>query len=250
MPVMQNHPTGAPETGEAPALRPSVHHRVGARLRNYFITGVLVTAPLGLTVYFAWAFVHWMDQTVMPLVPIKYHPETYLPFSIPGLGLLIAILVLISIGLLTASLLGRTFLHFSERILHRTPIVRGIYSALKQLFETVLSNQSEAFRQVILIEYPRRGIWTIGFLTGPTVGEVQRKTNESVVNVFIPTTPNPTSGFLLFVPEKDVQPLDMSVEEGLKLVISGGIVTPQERGTTETPQPDRAYPTAASRSKR
>ncbi len=238
--------SGVPEPADAPAPKPAVHHRIGARLRNYLITGVLVTAPLGLTVYFAWGVIHWMDETVMPLVPMNYHPETYLPFSIPGLGLLIAIVVLILVGLLTASLLGRTFLHLSERILHRTPIVRGIYGALKQLFETVLSNQSEAFRQVVLLEYPRRGIWTVGFLTGPTVAEIQRRTEGGkVVNVFVPTTPNPTSGFLLFVPEADVIALDMSVEEGLKLVISGGIVTPQEgKGRTArgagTSQPERA----------
>lgn len=232
---MQDSPSAPPEPAEAPAPKPSVRHRIGARLRNYLITGILVTAPLGLTVYFAWSIIHWMDETVMPLVPIEYHPETYLPFTIPGLGLVIALLVLMSIGLLTASLIGRSFLHISERILHRTPIVRGIYAALKQLFETVLSNQSEAFRQVVLIEYPRRGLWTIGFLTGRTVDEIQNRTGEKVVNIFVPTTPNPTSGFLLFVPETDVLVLDLSVEEGLKLVISGGIVTPSERGVANRP---------------
>ncbi len=226
---MHDKPTGAPETGQNPPPKPTVRHRIGARLRTYLLAGVLVTAPLGLTIYFAWAFIDWMDQKVMPLVPMKYHPETYLPFTIPGLGLIIALLVLITIGLLTASLLGRTFLNLSERILHRMPVVRSIYSTLKQVFETLLSHQSDAFRQVVMIEYPRRGLWALGFLTGPTVGEVQNMTKERVLNVFLPTTPNPTSGFLLFVPEEDVVVMQMSVEEGIKMVMSGGIVTPPDR---------------------
>lgn len=207
--------------------------RLFHRLRNYLIAGILVTAPIGLTVWFSWAFVAWIDDRVMPLVPSQYHPETYLPFSIPGLGLIIVLTGLILIGALTANLLGRSFLRMSERLLERMPIIRGVHATIKQVFETVLSHQSDAFRQVVMVEYPRRGIWALGFLTGETLGEVQNLTKERVLNIFLPTTPNPTSGFLLFVPQEDVLILDMTVEEGIKMVMSGGIVTPADRRPPE-----------------
>ena len=130
------------------------------------------------------------------------------------------------IGALTAGFLGRWVIHTGERVLNRMPVIRSIYSAVKQIFETVLAQQSNAFREAVLVEYPRRGIWAIGFITGTTKGEVQNLTEETTVNIFLPTTPNPTSGFLLFIPREDVIPLDMSVEEAVKMVISGGIVTP------------------------
>jgi uncharacterized membrane protein len=216
----------------------SVSHRLGVRLRTYLLAGVLVTAPIGLTIYLSWVFIHWIDEVVMPLIPLRYHPETYLPFTIPGQGLIVVALGLILIGALTANLLGRTLLRISERVLERMPIIRGVHATLKQVFETVLSHQSDAFRQVVMIEYPRRGIWALGFLTGPTSGEVQNLTRERVLNIFLPTTPNPTSGFLLFVPEDDVLVLDMKVEEGIKMVMSGGIVTPPDR----RPLDERATP--------
>lgn len=215
--------------GGSRAAHPSLSGRILHRLRNYLIAGILVTAPIGLTIWLSWAFVTWIDDRVMPLVPAVYHPETYLPFTIPGLGLVIVLIGLILIGAFTANLLGRSFLRLSERLLDRMPVIRGIHATIKQVFETVLSHQSDAFRQVVLVEYPRRGIWAIGFLTGETVGEVQNLTKERVLNIFLPTTPNPTSGFLLFVPQEDVIALDMTVEEGIKMVMSGGIVTPIDR---------------------
>lgn len=224
-------------TGSVP--EPTFRARILLRMRNYLIAGVLVTAPIGLTVWFSWLFVTWIDDRVMPLVPSVYNPETYLPFTLPGLGLFIVLIGLIMIGALTANLLGRTFLRTSERVLDRMPIIRGIHATIKQVFETVLSHQSDAFRQVVLVEYPRRGIWAIGFLTGETLGEVQNLTAEKVLNIFLPTTPNPTSGFLLFVPEEDVVVLDMTVEEGIKMVMSGGIVTPVDKrplGVRNTPR--------------
>ena len=166
----------------------------------------------------------------------KYNPETYLPFSLPGLGLLILFIALTLIGALTAGLIGRWVVRTGERILNRMPVVRSVYSAIKQIFETILAQQSNAFREAVLIEYPRRGIWAIGFITGTTKGEVQNLTLEETVNIFLPTTPNPTSGFLLFVPREEVVPLDMSVEEAVKMVISGGIVTPPDRRTKEKQQ--------------
>lgn len=204
-----------------------------ARLRTYFFAGVLVTAPIGITLYLVWLFVDFVDSQVEPLIPTRYNPETYLPFSIPGLGLLVSVVVLVMIGAFTAGLLGRWVLGFFDRLMARMPVARNLHSALKQILETVLAQKSNAFRQVVLVEYPRRGIWAIGFITGDTVGEVQNLTADEMVNVFLPTTPNPTSGFLLFLPRGELYKLNMSVEEGIKMVVSGGIVTPPDRRPPE-----------------
>ncbi|MEE8272124.1 MAG: DUF502 domain-containing protein [Alphaproteobacteria bacterium] len=207
--------------------------RVGARLRAYFLAGVLVTAPISITLYLAYLFISVIDDWVTALLPPRFNPETYLPFSVPGIGLLVMLVALTVIGALTAGFLGRLFLRVSERILARIPAVRSIYSAVKQILETVLAQQSSAFREVVLIEYPRRGIWVIGFITGATEGEVQNLTEDTLINIFVPTTPNPTSGFLLFLPKRDVVTLDMTVEEGIKMVVSAGIVTPPDRREPE-----------------
>jgi uncharacterized membrane protein len=196
------------------------------RLRNYFFAGVLVTAPIGITIWIGWGLVSWIDDQVVPFIPAQWNPETYLPFSVPGLGVLVAILVLVMIGFLTAGLVGRNLVGLGERLLDRMPVIRGVYGAIKQVVETVLKEQSEAFRQVILIQYPRKQSWAIGFVTGEPSGHIQSGTPKDVVNVFLPTTPNPTSGFLLFVPRDEIQELRMTVEEGIKMVVSGGIVTP------------------------
>jgi uncharacterized membrane protein len=198
-----------------------------ARMRGYLIAGVLIIAPITITAWLTITIVNFVDNRVEKLIPAHYNPETYLPFSLPGLGFLIAIVFLILVGMLTANFMGRFFLKIGERILDRLPVVRSLYGATKQIFETVFANQSEAFREVVMVEYPRKGTWVIGFLTGRTKGEVQEKTSSDTVNIFVPTTPNPTSGFLLFVPEKDVTKMNMSVEEGIKLVVSAGIITPE-----------------------
>lgn len=202
-------------------------------LRGYFLAGVLITAPIGITFYLAWLFINWVDNQITPMIPATYNPETYLPFSIPGLGLLVVGVVLTLIGALTAGMLGRLWVRLSEQMLARMPVIRGVYGAIKQIFETVLAQKSEAFRQVVLFEYPRRGSWAIGFITGKTEGEVQHLTSEDVVNVFLPTTPNPTSGYLLFIPRRELVVLSMTVEEGIKMVVSGGIVTPPDRRPAE-----------------
>jgi uncharacterized membrane protein len=202
---------------------------LSARLRAYFLAGVIVTAPIGITVLLIWQFITFLDSQVGSLIPDRYNPESYLPFSVPGLGLLITIAFLTLVGFLAAGLAGRTLVRIGERLLSRMPVVRSVYSTLKQIFETVLAQSSRSFREVVLIEYPRRGIGAIGFVTGPTRGEVQVRSEEELVNVFLPTTPNPTSGFLLFVPKRDLVHLDMTIEEGIKLVISGGIVAPQSQ---------------------
>lgn len=209
----------------------------GARLRAYFLAGVVITAPISITFYLAWMFVAFVDSRVTPLIPAAYNPTTYLPFALPGLGLVIVLVVLTLIGALTAGFVGRMVMRFYDRVLGRMPVLRSIYSATKQIIETVVAHQSTAFREAVLVEYPRRGIWCIGFLTGVTRGEVQKLTEQEVLNVFLPTTPNPTSGFLLFVPRGDLVILDMTVEEALKMVISGGIVTP--------PLPEEVEPTPA-----
>ena len=224
-----------PSTSAMPAperVRQPFHLGLLARLRAYFLAGVLVTAPIAITFYIVWLIVSFVDERVGKLIPARYNPESYLPFGIPGLGLAIAIAALMVIGAMTAGYVGRIVVRVNDAMLARMPVVRSIYGATKQIFETVLAHKSTAFRQVCLVEYPRRGIWSIGFITGTTVGEVQDRTSEEVVNVFLPTTPNPTSGFLLFVPRRDILMLEMSIEDGIKMVISGGIVTPPDRRAT------------------
>lgn len=200
------------------------------RLRNYFLAGLLVAAPIGITFWLAWQFISFVDNTVRPYIPVKWNPESYLPFAIPGLGLLVVLIALTMVGSVTTGYLGRLITKISEGAISQLPIVRSVYSWTRQVFETVLSQKSNAFREVVLVEYPNRGTWAVGFITGRTEGEVQELTSETVVNVFVPATPNPTTGFLLFIPERDVHHLDLTVEEGIKLVISSGIVTPPDNG--------------------
>tara|TARA_Y100001960_G_C14776419_1_gene883465 strand:+ start:1403 stop:2065 length:663 start_codon:yes stop_codon:yes gene_type:complete len=204
------------------------------KIRSYFLTGIIVTAPVGLTFYVAILFIGFIDSKVKSIIPSKYHYDNLLPFDIPGIGLVIVFLLLTFIGFLTAGLIGRYIIKLGERIISRLPIIRSIYGALKQIFENVLNSSSKSFREVVLIEYPRKGIWAIGFITGNTKGEVKSLSNKEMVNVFLPTTPNPTSGFLLFLPKKDVKILNMSIEEGIKMVISGGIVTPNFKSNTKS----------------
>ena len=209
--------------------------RLLARLRGYFLAGVLVTAPVAITLASAWWFVGFVDSKVVPLIPERYNPDVYLKdivgfeIGLPGLGVVVLLVLITLIGALTAGFVGRYVVHLGERVLARMPVIRNVYSAIKQIFETVLKQQSTAFRQAVLLEYPRRGIWAVGFITGNTEGEVQTLTKDDMVNVFLPTTPNPTSGFLLFVPKKELVNLSMSVEEAIKMVISAGIVTPPYR---------------------
>ena len=225
--------------GSAPHLIKPVKMGFFYRLRNYFLTGIIITAPLGITIFIAWKFIGLIDSWVTPLIPSSYNPETYLPFDLPGLGLLFSIIVLTLIGALTASFAGRILVRFGERLVARMPVIRAVYGALKQIFETVLAQSSKSFREVVLVEYPSRGVWAVAFVTGHTEGEIQNLTEDDLVNVFLPTTPNPTSGFLLFVPRHSLVTLNLTVEEGIKLVISGGIVTPPDprpRALQDVPQ--------------
>ena len=209
------------------------YSKIFVNLRNNFFKGILISVPIFITLYVAWILIKFFDNKVTPvlgpLIPKHLNPSNYLPFEIPGIGLLTVFIFFAIIGFLTTGLFGRIFSSLVERILSKIPVLRNIYSGLKQLFETILSKRSNSFREVILLEYPRKGIWAMGFLTGDTEGEVQRLTKNSMINIFLPTTPNPTSGFLLFVPAKDVLRLSMSVEEAIKMIISAGILTPSER---------------------
>ncbi len=203
--------------------------KLGAKIRAYFFTGILVTAPVSITFYMAYKIILWIDAVVGRLLPPQL--KTYyndLPFTIPGLGVVVLIVSMIVIGMFAAGFVGRFFIRLGDWIVKKMPVISTVYSLLKQVFETFLSNKNQAFSQVVLLEYPRKGIWILGFVSTETGGEVKKIMNKEMLNVFIPTTPNPTSGFLIFVPKEDVVFLQMTVEEGLKFVISGGIVAPQE----------------------
>lgn len=211
-----------------------------ARLRRYFLTGIVVAAPVLLTAYIAWGTITWIDGLVTPLIPRQYLPDAYLPFTIPGVGLVVMLIAFTLVGWIAAGLAGRTLVRLGEAIVGRMPVIRGVYSALKQVFETLFTQSSQSFRQVVLIEFPRRGAWSLGFVTGTTAGEVGRRlgstSDAELINVFIPTTPNPTSGFLMFVPRSELHFLDMSVEDGLKMLVSVGLVTPLD--TAHLPVPE------------
>lgn len=201
-----------------------------SRLKGYFFTGIIVTAPLAITLYLAYIIITFIDDTVKGFVPKdRVAEDAQILLSIPGLGVIAVVLFLILVGFFTANFLGRLVIRISEYVLHRTPIIKTVYGGTKQIMETVMTSQSQAFREAVLMEYPRKGVWSVGFITGETRGEVQRITEKDTVNVFVPTTPNPTSGYLLFVPKTDIYKLHMSIEEAIKLVVSAGIVIPPDR---------------------
>jgi uncharacterized membrane protein len=218
-----------PESGDTPSIDtppPRRRSRTMARLRAYFLTGIVIAAPLFLTITITWWFVQWIDSLVDPFIPPFYRPDSYLRFSIPGFGLVVALIFITLLGFLTRNYVGSRLVQMGESLLGRMPIIRGLYRGLKQIFETVIISQEKAFRTVGLIEYPRRGTWAVVFIAGETRGELRRHLEDTVA-VYLPTTPNPTSGFLLFVKRSELTILDMSLEDAAKLVISGGLVTPE-----------------------
>lgn len=206
--------------------------KIRAGFRRYFIAGLLVVAPLYLSYYILSILVRFADR-IITFLPKKFHPDTYLPFHIPGLGIIITFLFLIIVGVLATNLFGRKLLHWWERILGRIPLIRTVYTGTKQFIETFFITNRGGFSRVVLIEYPRKGIFSVGFVTGPGRGEIQMLTQRNVLNIFLPTTPNPTSGWYMLVPEEDTIPLKMSVEEAFKLIISGGIVSPENAETMQ-----------------
>ncbi|MEX0502404.1 DUF502 domain-containing protein [Alphaproteobacteria bacterium LSUCC0719] len=215
---------------KAPGQTPVKRTGILARLRSWFLTGLLVTAPVLLTVYITWAAIELIDGQVASILP-GFNQLIFA--NVPGAGLIIGLLLITLIGAIAAGFLGRWIIRLGESILNRMPIVRSIYGASKQILETVISTQSDAFRDAVLVEYPRRGLWVIGFVTGSTRGEVAENIDIEMVNVFIPTTPNPTSGFLLFCPRDEIIYLEMSVEDAVKLVVSGGIVHPSDAAASK-----------------
>ena len=204
-------------------------------IRINVFAGLIVLAPLVITLWLFKALVLTADDHLQSLIPERYHLNALIehfsgisiPYNLHGLGLVVGVLFLVLTGLLVRNIVGKKLLSMGEGVLGTIPGVRSVYHAIKQITETVTSANSKSFRKVVMLEYPRKGIWCLGFVTGATKGEVQKETDKKLINVFLPTTPNPTSGFLLFVPESDLTEMDMSVDEGLKMIISAGIVTPK-----------------------
>lgn len=197
------------------------------KLKTYFFAGLLVVGPIALTFMVVQWIVTGLDSFLADLLPAALHPDRLLGFHVPGLGLIGGVIIILLAGILAANYLGNKLFVYSERLLYRIPLVKIIYTLFRQVADSTLGKQRKGFRQVVLIEYPRRDIWSVGFVTGIPEGEVQQLTSKRVINVFVPTTPNPTSGFYLLVPEEDIIPLAMTVDEAFKLVISGGMVTPK-----------------------
>lgn len=217
-------------THELPPLMPETHpnRKRGpfAALRASFLTGLVVIAPVGVTLWLIWTIIGWIDGWVLPLVPHAWRPEQYIGINLRGFGVLIFLVFTVVIGWLAKGLIGRSLIRWGEGIVDRMPIVRTIYGGLKQIVETILSQGDAKFDRACMIEYPRKGMWGIGFVSGNAKGELAERGGQPLLAVFLPTTPNPTSGFLLYLPESDVTILDMSVEDAAKLIISAGLVYP------------------------
>lgn len=211
---------------------------IATRLRNYFLTGLIICAPVAITVWLVRSFIEWADGWVKPYLPNFYNPDTYSPVAIPGFGLLVAILVITFVGFMTANLVGRSIVNLAESVVNRTPLVRTIYKSTKQIFQTVLQEQSSSFKKAGLIEYPSPGLWSLVFIATDVRGEIASKFDErgmDMVTVFLPPTPIPTAGFLLFIPRDKIIPLEMSAEDAAKLLISGGLVTPDYKPLANAP---------------
>ncbi|MEO0621876.1 MAG: DUF502 domain-containing protein [Pseudomonadota bacterium] len=208
--------------------------RFWPRMRANFLTGLVVVAPVVVTLYLTWTFITFVDGQIVPLVPAPYNPATYIEADIPGFGVVVFLLFTTAVGYFAKKVFGKQLIRLGETMVDRLPLVRSIYNAMKQIVETVLSQSKSSFSQACLIEYPRKGLWAIAFVSTDTKGEIPGRAGEpEMTSVFLPTTPNPTSGFLLFVPTADVIVLDMSVEDAAKLVISAGLVTPMSKEEAE-----------------
>jgi uncharacterized membrane protein len=211
------------------AAKPVVHqHWIGARIRNYFLTGLVVAGPVAITIWLTWTLITWVDDVVRPFIPVAYRPETYLPGKIPGTGLIVAFVALTLLGFLAANLVGRTLVELGERLLDRMPLVRSLYKGLKQVFETLFSESGSSFRTVGLVEFPAPGMWSLVFLSQPAGSDVQAMLPkaEEYISVFMPCTPNPTTGFFFYVPRSAIIELDLPVEAAAKLIMSAGLIQP------------------------
>jgi uncharacterized membrane protein len=224
-------PAGPAQPGVSPAdlvpAKPTSHHGLMGRIRNYFLTGLVLVGPIYITLNLTWWFINWVDDLVRPLIPVAYRPETYLPIKIPGTGLVIAFVTITLLGFLTANLVGKTLVEIGEAILNRLPVVRPIYKSLKQIFETLFSNTGTTFRRVALVEFPSPGMWSLVFLSQSASPDIAvRLPDTEHVAAFMPCTPNPTTGFFFYVPRRDLIELDITVEAAMTLLMSAGMVQP------------------------
>ncbi len=221
----------APAHYRRPDRRPGLF----SRLRSNFLTGIVVIMPVALTIWLIWTIIGWVDSFVLPLVPAQIQPEKYIGINLRGIGVIILLVFTILVGWIAKGLIGRSLINLAESLVERMPVVRSVYSGLKQIAETVFAQSDRSFEKACMVEYPRRGMWGIGFVATPARGEIQDRspTGAELLTVFVPTTPNPTSGFLLYVPREDVIELDMSVEDAAKLIISAGLVYPTPKAAEE-----------------
>jgi len=211
-----------------PDAAPEPHTGLMGRFRNYFLTGLIVTGPIAITLYLVWWFVTWVDGVVRPFIPLAYRPETYMPYVVPGWGLIVAVFALTMLGFLTANLIGRTLVDLGETFVGRIPAVRAIYRGLKQVFETLFSGKGSSFRKVGLVEFPSPGMWSIVLISQSPNEDVARSLpgQEEHVSVFLPCSPNPTTGFFFYVPKSKIIEVDMSTEDAATLIMSAGVVQP------------------------
>ena len=198
------------------------------KLKQIFLTGLAVTIPIGLTLYILFFLIDIMDG-LLKIIPVRYHPDTLLGIHIPGLGIIVTLALITIAGLVTTSYVGYKIVQSGEDLVDRIPFVRNIYQAIKKISDSMFMDKRNSFKKVVLVEFPRKGIYTIGFVTGVPSGEIRKKAGQNCISVFLPTTPNPTSGYLIIVPEDELVHMDMSVEEALTFIISVGIVTPSDR---------------------
>ncbi len=204
--------------------------KIFQKLRRDFLTGLVVLIPIVLTVYLVWSVISFIDKVVIPIIPPKYNPLDAFDIYIPGLGVFLFVITTTIIGSIASGFLGRQAILLGEKILSRTPVINTIYNSIKQIIQAIFKTDGTNFKQPCLVEYPRKDVWAVAFISTETFGEIKQKINlGSLVTVFLPTTPNPTSGFMLFVPKSDVILLDMSVEDAAKLIISAGLVMPEKK---------------------
>ena len=232
-PTPGREPATPTQSPADPASNPFVAFHIGviARLRNYFLTGLVLVGPVYITINLTWWFINWVDELVRPLIPIAYRPETYLPIKVPGTGLIIALVALTTLGFLAANLVGRSLVEFGEAILNRVPVVRPIYKSLKQIFETLFSQSGTSFRRAALVEFPSPGMWSLVFLSQPASPDIAARLPQTEhVAAFMPCTPNPTTGFFFYVPRRDLIELDITVEQAMTLLMSAGAVQPNGGG--------------------
>jgi uncharacterized membrane protein len=223
-------PAEPSEPPPAPVKAGRLQHGIVSRLRNYFLTGLILVAPAYITIALTWWFINWVDDLVRPFIPIAYRPETYLPVTIPGTGLIIALVTLTLFGFLTANFVGRKLVEIGENILTRMPVVRPIYNSLKQIFQTLFGKGGSSFRRVGLVEFPSPGMWSLVFLSNPASPEIATRLPDTEhIAAFMPCTPNPTTGFFFYVARRDIIDLDITVEAAMTLLMSAGMVQPGDQ---------------------